>query len=91
MAIRVEFYGIARQRAGVSDVDIEIAVRQISLQDVLRELARRIPELAREMVNEGRLHESLTANINGTRFVRDPATPIHDGQCLLILSADAGG
>jgi sulfur-carrier protein len=91
MAIRIEFYGIARQRAGVSDVNLDTTAREMRLHDVLTELTRRIPELSRELVCGGRLHESLTANLDGARFVRDPATLVRDGQCVLILSADAGG
>jgi molybdopterin converting factor small subunit len=34
---------------------------------------------------------SLTMNLDGQRFVKDLATPVRDGQSVLILSADAGG
>jgi molybdopterin converting factor small subunit len=91
MAIRVEFYGIARQRAGISDVQVDMTAREMRLRDVLSELTSRIPELGGELICGEKLHESVTANIDGARFVRDPATLIQDGQCLLILSADAGG
>jgi hypothetical protein len=43
------------------------------------------------LVVNGRLHESLAANLGGARFIHDPRTIIRDGQSLLILSADAGG
>jgi len=91
MAIRVEFYGIARQRAGVGEVRLELESHQAPLADVLRRLAERLPALGHELLIQGRLHESLMANLDGQRFVSDPATPIGDGQSLLILSADAGG
>lgn len=91
MAIRVEFYGIARQRAGVSGVAVDVPASSVSLADLYRELAIRLPIFGRELLSAGQLHESFSANVDGARFVSDPATRIEDGQCLLILSADAGG
>jgi molybdopterin converting factor small subunit len=38
-----------------------------------------------------RLHPSLVANLNGDRFISDPATPLGDSDRVLILSADVGG
>jgi molybdopterin converting factor small subunit len=91
MAIRVEFYGIARQRAGIGELMLALPAVEVSLTDVLRQLTASLPELGRELIVQGRLHKSLTANLDGSRFVSDPATLIRDGQSLLILSADAGG
>lgn len=91
MAIRVEFYGIARQLAGVSELSLALPETAAPLGDVLHQIAARLPELSRELVVNGRLHESLVANLGGARFIHDPKTLIHDGQSLLILSADAGG
>jgi molybdopterin converting factor small subunit len=91
MAIRVEFYGIARQRAGVGELTLALPVAEVRLADVIHELAARLPDLGHELLAGGRLHKSLTANLDGSRFVSDPATLIRDGQSLLILSADAGG
>ena len=42
------------------------------------------------LLNDGLLHPTLV-NLDGERFISDPDTLIHDGQCVLILSADAGG
>ena len=91
MALRVEFYGIARQRAGVASFDLALAAREITLAEALRQLADRLPEFGRECVENGRLRTTLAANLGGERFVSDPALVIRDGQSLLILSADAGG
>ena len=41
--------------------------------------------------SDDRLHPAFVANLNGDRFVSDPATPLGDDDCVLILSADAGG
>ena len=37
------------------------------------------------------LHPSIVANLNGDAFISDLATPLAEGDHLLILSADAGG
>ncbi len=91
MAIRVEFYGIARQRAGVSELSLDLRRSAAPLGEVLSHIAQRLPTLGRELVVNGRLHESLIANLGGARFVYDPQTIIPDGESLLILSADGGG
>ena len=91
MPIRVEFYGIARQRAGVGELVLDVPRGGLPLADVLAAVAQAAPQLDGSWVSGGRLHASLAANIDGQRFVSDPATPIRDGQSLLILSADAGG
>jgi molybdopterin converting factor small subunit len=91
MSIRVEFFGIARQRAGVAELSLALQQPEVALAEILSALAARLPELADDWIADGRLHESLTANLDGLRFVSDPATVVRDGQSLLILSADAGG
>jgi molybdopterin converting factor small subunit len=91
MAIRIEFFGIARQRAGVAEFSLALQRPEVALSEVLGELAARVPDLNGQWIADGRLHESLTANLDGQRFVSDPATMVRDGQSLLILSADAGG
>jgi sulfur-carrier protein len=92
MAIRVEFYGLARQRAGVSDVRLNVAATEATLREVLSLVSDAAPGLSGSgLLVDGRLHPTLSVNLGGQRFVSDPATPIQDGQCLLILSADAGG
>ena len=82
----VEFLGIPRERAGVSEVVIEAD----TLGQVLTTLGERFPAL-RELIAADRLHPSIAANLNGDLFVRDPKTRLAHGDHLLILSADAGG
>lgn len=91
MSIRVEFYGIPRQRAGVAATTVEVAAAPVALNDVYRQLGKRFPALARDCFDEDRLRDGYIANLNGDRFVTDTTTPLPDGSCLLILSADAGG
>lgn len=90
MTIRVEFFGIARQRAGTSSIELETR-GPLSLGQALQLVAERLPEFGRECLVEGRLLSALSANVDGARFVSDPAMLLESGQSLLILSADAGG
>jgi len=82
----VEFLGIPRERAGISELEIEGE----TLGQVLGTLAVRCPAL-RELITDEGLHPSIVANLNGDEFVSDPTTPLADDDHLLILSADVGG
>jgi molybdopterin converting factor small subunit len=82
----VEFFGVPRQRAGVSQLEVEAH----TLGQLLATLAARIPPM-RELIAVDRLHSAIVANLNGDRFVSDPGTPLGKGDRVLILSADAGG
>lgn len=84
--MHVEFFGIPRQRAGVSELEVEAE----SLGQLLHVLTARFPGFG-ELVKGNGLHRSLAANLNGDRFVSDPATPLTARDRLLILSADVGG
>ena len=82
----VEFFGVPRQRAGISVLE----VKADTLGQLLRTLAARTPSLG-ELIVVDRLHSALVANLNGDRFVSDPGTPLAKDDRVLILSADAGG
>jgi molybdopterin converting factor small subunit len=84
--MHVEFLGIPRQRAGISELTIEAA----TLGQLLGRLATQFPALGELIAPEG-LHPSLVANLNGDEFVSDPQTRLADDDHLLILSADVGG
>jgi molybdopterin converting factor small subunit len=87
MAVRIEFFGIPRHRAGVAEIEVEAA----SLGEALSEMRRRLPQLHQVCLADGRLCGGYLANLNGRTFVSDPATPLADSDCLLIFSSDAGG
>lgn len=84
--MRVEFLGIPRERAGVADLELEAD----TLGELLAVLAVRYP-LLEELIATDRLRASFAANLNGDRFVSDPSTKLQKDDCVLILSADAGG
>jgi molybdopterin converting factor small subunit len=87
MTVTVEFYGIARERAGVESAPAE--GRRLS--EVLGHLAARFPRLAETCLDDGRLRAGYIANLNGEQFVTDPTTVLAAGDRVLILSADVGG
>ena len=87
MSIRVEFYGIPRQRAGVEVTEVEAA----TLSEVFRQLREKLPAFAEACLNEEGLQPTYMANINGESFTSDPEMPLHSGDTVMILSADAGG
>jgi molybdopterin converting factor small subunit len=84
--MHVEFLGIPRERAGVSEIEIDAE----TLGQLLGTLAIRFPEL-RELITECGLHPSVAANLNGDEFVNDPRTSFNADDRLILLSSDAGG
>lgn len=82
----VEFLGIPRERAGVSEVELDAA----TLGELLRSLAARFPAL-RELITPCGLHASVAASLNGDLFINDPNTSLSAGDRLILLSSDAGG
>jgi molybdopterin converting factor small subunit len=84
--MHVEFLGVPRQRAGIPELEIQAN----TLGELLGTLAARLPSLG-EVIAADRLHPAFVANLNGDRFISDPTTPLAEHDCVLILSADAGG
>jgi molybdopterin converting factor small subunit len=84
--MHVEFFGVPRERAGMSELEVQAH----TLGQLLSALTERIPSFGK-FVGTDRLHPAFVANLNGDRFVSDPGTPLGKDDCVLILSADAGG
>jgi molybdopterin converting factor small subunit len=84
--MHVEFFGVPRERAGIASLDVEAG----TLGQLWTTLAAQIPSLG-NLIGADRLTPSVVANLNGDRFVSDPATPLSENDSVLILSADAGG
>lgn len=88
--MQVEFFGIPRQRAGISAMEVHAE----TLGQLLDTLSARFPAFSDFIGGDGqgaRLHPVFVANLNGDRFVSDPRTPLGENDRVLILSADAGG
>lgn len=84
--MNVEFFGVPRERAGLSKLEVQAD----TLGQLLVTLTARIPAL-KGVLNVDGLHSAFVANLNGDQFVSDPGTPLKESDCVLILSADAGG
>jgi molybdopterin converting factor small subunit len=84
--MQVEFFGLPRQRSGISELEVQAD----TLGQLLSTLATQIPSLS-EVISVNRLQPAFVANLNGDQFVSDPETPLAENDCVLILSADAGG
>ncbi len=82
----VEFLGIPRARAGISELEVDA----VTLGQLFGALAVQFPAL-RELITDEGLHPSIAASLNGDEFVRDLSTPLAGGDRLLLLSADVGG
>lgn len=91
MVIRVEFYGIVRQRADTATIHVEEDGSSLTLGELLQQIVTQIPELAQDCIANDQLQAGYVANINGQEFVSDPRRRIESGQTVLIMSADAGG
>ncbi len=91
LEIKIEFYGIARQRAQISDTLISDVQNAIPLHQVLRHLANKFPDLNGECIADDQLQPGFVANLNGEQFVTNPDHRIRPGESILIMSADAGG
>jgi molybdopterin converting factor small subunit len=84
--MHVEFFGVPRQRAGLSELDVQAD----TLGQLLKTLVAEIPSLGK-LIGVNGLHPSFVTSLNGDRFISDPETPLGRNDCVLILSADAGG
>ncbi len=91
MGVTVEFFGIARERAGRPDVEVCVGVDSTRLGDVLLEVAERLPALVGECLSGERPQAGFLVNINARQFLTDPDTPVHAGDHVLLMTADAGG
>ena len=84
--MRVEFLGLPRERAGVSEVELTAD----TLGQLVTALAARFPSLG-ELVVADKRSPCVLANLNGDRFVSDPCCQLEEDDCVMIMSADAGG
>ena len=87
MPLQIEFYGIARVRTGLAETTVAVG----TLTEVLGELGSRYPNFSETCLAGDNLADGFAANLCGDRFLTDPQEKLHDGDVLLIFSADAGG
>ena len=87
MSVRVEFFGIPRQRAGTASVEVNAT----DLGTALAAAASRLPAFGAACLDGPRLRRGYIACVNGRAFVSDPSAPLASGDAVLVLSSDAGG
>lgn len=87
MSVTIEFFGIARQRAGIDHVDVDAH----TIREALEQLSRQLPHWGAACLVDGQLRPELLASVNARTFVTSPDHPLQDGDHLLILAADVGG
>jgi hypothetical protein len=85
-AVVIELFGLVRARAGRR----EIRVQAGTAAEALAALAAACPALAGASV-DGRLAPQYLLSPDGEQFVRDLSFSLHEGDRLLLFSADAGG
>ena len=85
--ITIELFGVPRLRAGRDALCVDAA----SLGEAFRALGEACPSLAPSVVDGGRLQPHYLVAVNGTQFTADPATPLTDGDVVVLVSAEAGG
>jgi molybdopterin converting factor small subunit len=83
--VRVEFYGLARLRAGRS----ELAVEATTISAALAAADAACPALNAR--RSSGLSPEYRASIGGRYFTDDLGEPLADGDALLLFGADAGG
>ena len=86
-SIRLEFFGVARRRANVAAITLDVAC----LREVLLQIGEQFPPLAQLCVEDGELAPGWLLNVNGSAFTRDLRSPLNDGDSVLLIPADAGG
>ena len=83
--VRVEFYGLARLRAGQPGFMVEAGTVGAALAAV----EAVCPDL--KVVLEGRVSPFYLVSVRGEQFTTELSQSLGVGDCLIIFGADAGG
>ena len=83
--VRVEFYGLARLRAGRAAVEVEAA----TLGEALAAADAACPNLA--AVRDGHLSPAYLVMAAGAQFTSDMRWVLGEGETVSLFGADAGG
>ena len=83
--VRVEFYGLARLRAGRPALEVEAA----TVGEALRAADAALPALG--SVRDGRLSPEYLVTTNARGFTPDLTQVVTGSGILLVFGADAGG
>ncbi len=86
-AVRVEYYGSVRLRAGVATDE----VRAASVAELLRELVRRRRGLSPDVLAEDGTPRAVLVVLNERHVVDDLSHPLMPGDRVLLANPDVGG
>jgi molybdenum cofactor guanylyltransferase len=88
----VELFGVARMIAHTRVVSLALP-SNATVTHVFGALGEKLPGLVGRVISPDctRLVDGYACNINGLSFVRTPTAPVHPGDNIVVLSADAGG
>jgi len=89
--IRIEFYGIPRQRVGSPGYHLPVNQQEIQLSELIEQLTQRFPSLQPDCFSQGLISPNVKLSLDGDHFVTDIDAWINIRQTLLVMSADAGG
>ena len=92
IGVRVELFGLPRLRSGIREVDL-VLPSGVSRRQVIGVLAQACPNLVGNGLREDLtdLQEGYLFNHNGTAFLGGEEIGLQSGDCLLLLSSQAGG
>ena len=88
----VEFFGPAREIAGVAEVELDLA-DGATVRDVLRALADTYPKFRDAIVDpaDWTLRPYFLVNLDGQATIKDPDTVPPPGSRLILMSSVTGG
>jgi hypothetical protein len=90
--VRVELFGLPRLRSGQRAVELALPLA-VTRRQVVTALAQACPALVGCGLREdlADLQEGYLFNRNGTAFLTGEEIQLEPGDCLLLLSSQAGG
>jgi molybdopterin converting factor small subunit len=91
MFVTIEYFGVPRQKTGVSSDSLSFVNSPTLLSDVLTEIARQHTAFGDQCLTGDQLSRETIINLNGDEFIRSLDTQVVNGDHILILSTDAGG
>ncbi|MCI0701692.1 MAG: hypothetical protein L0241_11470 [Planctomycetia bacterium] len=83
--VKVEFYGLARLRAGRTEFWVEATTLGAALAAADAACANL------RSVSDNALSPGYLVSLGGTRFTADLNEPLTEGTAILVLGADSGG
>jgi molybdopterin-guanine dinucleotide biosynthesis protein A len=88
----VELLGVAQMLAKTKEIPLVLPAGA-TLSQLFAAVAERLPALAGRVISPDgtRLLEGHACSVNGVAVARSASTTIGDGDCVILLAADAGG